>query len=338
VRAHCRRLIAALAIAMAGVVASAAAQAVAPAPAGPATAAPAPAPTPEGPVRVTATPSKSDVTVGETLTLELKAAGPEGTTYTFPGEASTDVLELRTPADAGASAPTAPGTHRYEVAVFALGRAVVPPIPVRYRLADGTAGEAASAPVALRVVSLLPKGEEPKLADVRPPVPVGIGRAFWIALAVALTLVSALVVWLLRRRRRKLAPAAAPAPPVAPDVEALRALDGLQAQGLPARGEHRVFYIALTAVAKRYLERRLGAPILEMTTAETLAFLRGHPQADGLHPVVRDVAEAADRIKFARGEGLTAEAERHLAAMRALVHTLEARMAPPPETGEGKAA
>ena len=59
--------------------------------------------------------------------------------------------------------------------------------------------------------------------------------------------------------------------------------------------------------------------MLEMTTAETLAFLRGHPQADDLLPTVRDVAEAADRIKFARGEGLTAEAERHLAAVRALV-------------------
>ena len=31
-----------------------------------------------------------------------------------------------------------------------------------------------------------------------------------------------------------------------------------QAPGLLARGEYRAFYIALTAVAKRYLERRLG--------------------------------------------------------------------------------
>ena len=333
----------AMTIALAGVAGPAATQAVAPVPAGSAPAAPSPAPTAEGPVRVTVTPSKSDVTVGETFTLELRATGPEGTTYTFPGEASSDALELRTPtapaAGGGASAPpAAPGTHRYEAAVFTLGRAEVPSIPVRYRLPDGTTGEASSAPLTLRVLSLLPKGEEPKLADVRPPVPVGIGRAFWIALAAALALVAALAVWFLRRRRKKLAPAAAPAAPVPPDVEALRALDALQAQGLPARGEHRAFYIALTAVAKRYLERRLKAPILEMTTAETLAFLRGHPQADGLHPALRDVAEAADRIKFARGEGLTAEAERHLAAVRALVRTLETRMAPAPDAAEGKAA
>jgi len=312
-----------------------------PPPVSPGAAASAPGAAPESPVRVTATPSRTDVTVGETFTLELKAAGPEGTTYAFPGEAVTDAFELRTTAAPAGAAPSAPplppGTHRYEAVVFSLGRAEIPPIPVRYRLPDGTAGEATTEPVKLRVVSLLPKGEEPQLADVRPPVDVAVGPAFWIALGAFLFLLAALVVWLVRRRRRRPA-AGAPSPPLlSPDVEALRALDALQAQGLPERGEHRAFYIALTRVAKRYLEQRLSAPILEMTSAETLAFLRGHPQADGLHPTVRDVAEAADRIKFARGEGLVAEAERHIASVRGLVRTLEARLAPP-ETGEGKAA
>jgi len=323
----------AFALALAAAVPAAAAQ-VAPPP----VTEPSPAPTPEGPVRVTATPARSDVTVGETFALELKATGPDGTDYTFPADASTDAFELRSPPPpTGASAPPT-GVHRYEAAVFALGTVEVPPIPVRYRLPDGATGEASSAPVKLRVVSLLPKGEEPKLADVKPPVPVGVGRAFWIALGVVVVLAAALAAWLWRRLRRRAAPAAAPAPPVAPDVEALRALEALAAQSLPARGEHRAFYIALTAAAKRYLERRLGAPILEMTTAETLAFLRGHPQADGLHTTVRDVAEAADRIKFARAEGLVAEAERHMTAVRGLVRTLEARLAPPPDTDEGQAA
>ncbi len=76
-----------------------------------------------------------------------------------------------------------------------------------------------------------------------------------------------------------------------------------------------------------------------MTSAETLAFLRAHLHGGELVPVVRDLAEAADRIKFARGQGLVPEAERHLAAVRALVPALEARLRPavPLET-EGKAA
>jgi hypothetical protein len=306
------------------------------------TAVPSPAPTPAGPVAVKATASKGEVTVGESFTIDLKATGPAGTTYTFAGEAASDALELRTPpVGGGATPPPEPGTHRYEAAVFALGELAVPPIPVRYRLPDGTEGEASSEPIALKVASLLPKDpQQQKLADVRGPLPVGVGRAFWVALVVALVLVAALAVWLVRRRRKTGAPRAVAVPALPADIESLRALDALAASGLLSRGEYRPFYIQLTAVAKRYLERRLGAPVLEMTTAETLAFLRNHAHGGELLPVVRDLAEAADRIKFAKGQGLAQEAERHLAAVRALVPALEARLRPAviDAPAEGKAA
>jgi len=292
------------------------------------TAVPSPVPTPNAPVAVKATASKAEVTVGETFTIDLKATGPAGTTYTFAGEAAGDALELRTPPAAGGATPLPePGTHRYEAAVFALGELEVPPIPVRYRLPDGTEGEASSAPIALKVVSLLPKDpKEQKLADIRGPLSVGVGRAFWVALVVGACLAAAFAVWLVRRRRKTEAPHTVAVPAMPADTEALRALDALAASTLLARGEYRLFYIQLTAVAKRYLERRLDAPVLEMTSAETLAFLRNHAHGGELLPVVRDLAEAADRIKFARGQGLAQEAERQLAAVRALVPALEAKL------------
>ncbi|HEX9186510.1 MAG TPA: DUF4381 family protein [Vicinamibacteria bacterium] len=295
-----------------------------------------------GGVSVTAVPSKTEVTVGETFAVDLKATGPAGTTFTFPGEAATDTFDLRTPpAGPQGAAPAEPGTHRYEAAVFALGEATLPPIPVRYRLPDGTEGEASTQAVALKVVSLLPKSaEDQKLADIRGPQPVAIGAPFWIALGLALVLAAALAWWLFRRRRKAETPSARALPDAPADVEALRALDALAASGLASRGDYRGFYIRLTEVAKRYLERRLGAPVLEMTTAETIAFLRGHAHGGGLVPVMRDLAEAADRIKFARGQGLAQEAERHLAAVRALVPALEARLRPveAEPKAEGKAA
>ena len=57
-----------------------------------------------------------------------------------------------------------------------------------------------------------------------------------------------------------------------------------------ARGDGRGYYIALSAIAKRYLERRLGAPVVEMTTAEMLAFLRESTPATALGGPMRDVA------------------------------------------------
>ncbi len=94
-------------------------------------------------------------------------------------------------------------------------------------------------------------------------------------------------------------------------------------------------------MAKRYLERRLEAPVLEMTTAETVAFLRNH--AHGRRAPCRSCETCprpADQIKFARGAGLTEAAEGHLAAVRALVPALEARLRPsaPEPSEEGRAA
>ena len=295
--------------------------------------------------------SKTEVTVGETFTVDVRASGPAGITFEFPPDAAQETFELRTaPAPAnpkGPPSPPPPGTHVYEAAVFTVGDAHVPPIPVHFRLADGTTGQVETAPIPLHVVSLLPKEKaEQRLADVRAPVGVPFGRAFWIGVVVLALVLSAIAWWIVARRRRREAAALVPAaPPLGPAEEARRALEALVASGRLARAEHRLFYIDLTAIAKRYLERRLGEPIVEMTTAEMLACLKADRFGVDLAPTMRDLSGAADQIKFARGSGLQEEAERHIAATRALVDALETRLRPPaPEGGQaappsgGKAA
>jgi hypothetical protein len=212
---------------------------------------------------------------------------------------------------------------------------------VRYVLPDGTEGEVETEPIVIEVGSLLPRdADEQKIADIRGPRAVGVGRAFWLAVLAAAAVLAALIVWLVRRRRRKAAPDVPVVPETPADVEALRSLDALAAAGLLERGEYRAFYIELAAVAKRYLERRLGAPVLEMTTSETVAFLRDHAHGGTLLPVVRDLALAADQIKFAQGAGILQAAEGHLAAVRALVPALESRLRPVETAGaeDGRAA
>lgn len=289
--------------------------------------------------KATAHASKAEVSVGETFVVDVSATGPAGTVFTFPAEAVQETVELRTaPLPPPPASPLLPGTHRYEAGVFAIGDAQVPPIPVRYRLPSGVEGEVKTASIALKVVSLLPREkDEQKLADIRGPVGLAVGRAFWISLAAFTAVIAALAYWLWWRRKKKGAPADVSVPALAPDEEALRALAALMASGRLARGEYRPFYIELSAIAKAYLERRLGAPILEMTTAEMLASLRAGAHGADLIAPMRDLAGAADQIKFARGAGLAAEAERHFTAVRALVLGLEARRKPVMPEG-GRAA
>jgi hypothetical protein len=280
--------------------------------------------------------SKTDVTVGETFVVDVATSGPAGTVWTFPLDAGDERVDLRTvPSPDGA----APGTHRYEAAAFALGEVQVPSVAVTYRLPDGTVGTATTRPIPLRILSVLPKDpKEQKLVDIRGPLSLRIGRAFWIAVGVAAAVLVALAVLLWRRlRKRKEVPRPA-APAVTPDAAALLALDRLAASGRLHRGEFRGFYIELVAIAKEYLEVRLAAPVREMTSAETVAFLRDHPAAREQAPAVRDMALAADRVKFARGAALEEEALRHLAAARGMIAAVEARLRPRVDAAPGKVA
>jgi hypothetical protein len=308
-------------------------------PASPPTAAVPAVPTDPGGAIAKATASKTEVALGERFTVEGKVTAPPGSSFTFPAEIVTDGVELRSVPDSGAAGaspdPMPPGVHRYEAALFELTDAKVPSVAVKYRKPDGSEAEVATEPIAMRIASRLAKDADPqKIADIRGPVSLAVGPAFWIALGLLIAGLVALVVWLIRRRRPTASAASVPPPPADPAAEAQEALAVLIASGVLARGDHRGFYIALTAIAKRYLERRLGAPVLEMTTAEMVAFLRDAPKARGLVTPMRDLANAADQIKFARGAGLHAEAERHTDAVREVIRTIEAAFAPTPAEQE----
>jgi hypothetical protein len=300
-------------------------------------------------VSVKATAAKTSVTVGETFRVEVEAQGPPGTSWTFPAEATTESIDVR----AHPEARPRPDHQIYDATAIALKDVALPPIAVAYRLPDGKTGTVETKALPLEVGSILPRDpKERQIADIRPPVDIATwGREFWLALLhfftrtipglLLLAALVALAVWLWRKRRRR-APSPAAVTQAVPetpaDVEAVAALDRLAASGLLTREEYRPFYIALSDIAKKYLERRLKAPIREMTSAETLAYLRQDAHGNAFVDLVNDVSGAADQIKFARGQGARERAEGHLGAVRRLVHDLERRLRPAhvePPAGQG---
>jgi len=284
-------------------------------------------------VHVTA--SSTEVSIGETFYVDIQTSGPPGTTWTFPEESGSETIQMA-PATLDPEAPSLPpGTRRYSAAVFTLEDAEVPALNVSYRLPDGTEGEQVTEPIPLRIVSLLPKDpEEQKLVDIHGPRALAIAPAFWIGVGLVIVLLAGLAYWIWRGFRPRSDPAM-PRIERAPDVEALAELRVLADSGLIDGGAFREFYIRLSQIAKRYLERRLDAPVLEMTSAEAGAFLRQHRHGEALFPAMRNLASAADAVKFAHGAGQAEEAERHLTATREIIRGLEARLQPevPAPTG-----
>jgi hypothetical protein len=283
--------------------------------------------TPVG-IRVEARPSTANPALGEVFRVTVRATAPSGTQFDFPPQVVADGIEL------SADEPSAePGVFHYKAQLFALGdAAAVPPITVRYARPDGTAGDAETKPFPLRPVSSLDPGEqEPAPAGFTSPVEVTLSRVFWIVNGPLALIVLALLFRLIRRLVRRMAtrPLLVEPPQLTPEEEAFAALDRLEASAAASTTRARGFYIDLMHVAKRYLGRRLEAPVPEMTTQETLAFARGHALMEPHAVRLRDVAFAADLAKFGGGDDATL-ASRHVAEIRAIVQTVSSFQTPPP--------
>ena len=110
----------------------------------------------------------------------------------------------------------------------------------------------------------------------------------WIALALvvvvaALVALVLLVRYLARRVKEHR---------MSPIERAWVELDRLLKKGLPGRGRYKDFYVELTMVVRRYIQRRYGIRAPHMTTEE---FLRAAKPSDEL----RRFLESADMVKFA---------------------------------------
>ena len=88
---------------------------------------------------------------------------------------------------------------------------------------------------------------------------------------------------------------------MSPIERAWAELDRLVKRGLPGRGRYKDFYVELTMVVRRYVQRRYGVKAPHMTTEEFLSDPRFNSSGE-----LKSFLESADMVKFA---GVTATPE-----------------------------
>ncbi len=153
--------------------------------------------------------------------------------------------------------------------------------------------------------------------DIKPLLSMGpdLKWLYWILGALALAGL-ALLAWHLWRRRKKPEPSMPAPPPAAPHVEACQALDALAAQtGISGKQ----FYFKLSAILRRYLERRYGFPAAEMTTEELLPRIDGLLLDADLFPALKDFCQSADPIKFAGADASSNQMHDHMTMARRFI-------------------
>ncbi len=195
----------------------------------------------------------------------------------------------------------------YQLEPLEVGPQTIAPIPLVFvdnrAQGDGKEHKLETDPLEFEVTSML-TDQAPSLADLRPrqealelPVKSSWPRWFLIGSAAALALVLALV--LLATRRKKTAVERQ----LTPTELAEREFQKLHQEDPLSRGEIKTYYVELTAIVRRYIERTTGLRAPEQTTQEFLRAMRNStaiPAND--QQALHRFLESADLVKFAAHE------------------------------------
>lgn len=292
-----------------------------------------------GPLRLTVEAEPKELAVGDTARVRVTFEAPDEYEVQLPEATAFESL----PARVAATPEPRPGERGtvwqrelvLEPAVS--GKLEIPPLEVRYkRRVAGTDTQPAeqvivSKPIAVEVRSVLTAQDKPEsprdiTATRLPPKPP---RPAWQwAVLVGGVGAGACALYFGYRAWRRWA--TRPAPPILPEVWALRALAELDALDWDAPERVRAGYYRLTEIVREYIERKFGLAAPEMTTEEFLRALSRRPQAlpyDALR--LREFLEACDRVKYAAVRPGVEETRGVIVAARAFVNATAAAAGAP---------
>ncbi len=270
-------------------------------------------PIPEGPGEwaVAAGADKTEIQVGEALTLEVAIRHPAGAEFLLAtgGDklAPFELVEQIEPTDSTENDSTAATESRVKLRIAAYrlpGEIAIPPIKVEFQSESGELAsvETEAIPIAL-VTSLTPDVTE--IHDIKGPmanipVPSRWGRLWWLLAALVLAALAYLLYRRFRKKGTELLAEPLPPPLPPPEVEAEAALRRLLEMRLLGAGKVRQFYIELSDIMKRYAGRRYTVPYLERTTSEVQRDLRVAGIKRGAQVDLDKILVMSDLVKFAR--------------------------------------
>ncbi len=184
--------------------------------------------------------------------------------------------------------------------IWELGDLAIPRFPLRFSTDSGYASEVMTQEVPIQVVGVARLATDgTDIRPIKPPVSFGwiwLYPVFlrWLA---GLLLIALIAKIILRRIRMKRVDSESLK---SPDERAFLELGRLKNQTHIENGRVQEFYIELSNISKRYLERRFQLELLELTTEEIRALLRTRGFEEELLTEIEGFLSQTDLVKFAR--------------------------------------
>lgn len=133
--------------------------------------------------------------------------------------------------------------------------------------------------------------------------------AFWVGIALALTLLIYAIIRFIKRRRANKSFFEAPKVDEPPYLVALRDLEKIRSQKLWQNNKEKLYYTYITDVLRIYIESRFGITAMEYTTAEILQELSKKGLDVSMYSLLKELLSLADLVKFAKYKATAEENE-----------------------------
>ena len=273
-------------------------------------------------IRVSFTADRSNLTVGDLVTLVLETTHPAGHVVVVPRLGrewgSFEVVTQTTAQTDSNGDGTETTSQRIEVTLFAPGAFETPDLPISVRGPDGSVEQVFPSPVRLTVDSVL-AGDDETLRDIRPPA--DLPPSTWRQPAtLALAALAVLAVLLMgsyfvhRRRRGRDAQLGLTAETRTPWEIAVEEIDRIERLDLPGEGRFKEHYTLVSEVTKSYvrsmyLEGESRTDAVEMTTDETVTEIWRSSLDRKNARIVVDLLNEADVVRFSNFTPLESEAQ-----------------------------
>ena len=194
--------------------------------------------------------------------------------------------------------------QNFTITSFDSGYYLIPPISFKYGVAGGTlSGQAETEPYLLNVFTIAvdtTKSFMPIKGLME--APYTFAEIFpWILLAIAVLLVTGLVIYFLVKKEKNIPLfVPRPKPKLPPHTIALNALDKLKDEKIWQQGRIKEYHTRLTETVRIYIEDSMEVRAVEMTSLEILESIGQTGLNKKNIGLLKEILELADLVKFAK--------------------------------------
>lgn len=276
---------------------------------------------------ITTSVDRNKILIGEQIRLNVQVTMPDNryklSWLTVPSDFGAFVVASRDKIDSGYQTGVLTFRQSLHITSFDSGRQVIQPLSFQFETLNGDSSFLMFTDSIPVNVLYSPADSVLPFHDIKPIINVSSDQPQWLLPVIIATILILLVlIYLYIRHRRKKKGGAITEPELSDYDEAMKLLNELKKEALPAHGQFKMFYLRLTEIFKRYISRKTGENKMYLTGDELIADLSHRELSRDMLSEFANCIRMGDAVKFAKYRPSIEESDRCLEKISGVINLL----------------